>query len=76
MDTSDIRIERSGNSVIVARSVTFMGGELPQMQEGETLTVDVAMELDVDELAKLIDKNDPTKPGWAQRFADAFVTEG
>ena len=46
------------------------------IQEGDSLTFDFTMALDVDELEKIISKEDASKPGFAKRVAEAVVTEG
>jgi hypothetical protein len=76
MKESDIKIERSDNTVTISKMVSFVGSELNQMEDGESLTLDFEMTLDVEELERIIGKNDATKPGWPKRMVETVVTEG
>ena len=71
MQKSGVEIKRSGNTVNISTAVTLTGGELSAMniRDGETLTLDFTMAVDVDELARLIGNEDVSKPGWQKRIA-------
>ena len=62
MQHSDISAQREGKTVIVFKAVRLTAEDILAMElkDGETVTLDLTVALDVDELSQLIDK-DPTK---------------
>jgi len=73
-----VDVKRRGNTVTISTDATVMGKRLNEMKlhDNDALTLTFTMELDVNELAKVIGKDDgPSKPGWSQRIAEAVATE-
>jgi hypothetical protein len=74
----NFEIKRSGSTVTISTDATILGSKLNEMKlhDNDALTLTFKMELDVNELAKIIGRDDPTKPGWAGRIAEAVATDG
>ena len=79
----DIKIKRSGKNVNISMMTTLTAEQvraiqISEMKHGETVTFDFTATLDIDELAKIIDKTEapPSSTGWASRIAEAVATEG
>jgi hypothetical protein len=73
-------VTRSGDTVIFSMPVTVMGRELKNLKlaDNDSLTLTFRMELDVNRLAELIQKegSDKSDPSWAKRLATFLATEG
>lgn len=79
MKAPDFKITRDGDRIIISQDVMLMGETIRAMdiKDGETLTLDVTLAMDIKELAKLIDKdgNDPSKPGMVKRITESSINE-
>ena len=76
MQHSDITARREGKTVIVSKTVSLSVADILAMElrVGETVTIDLTVALDVDELSQLIDA-DPGKPGIGNRLTETAFTE-
>jgi hypothetical protein len=74
-----IEVDKHGKTVTISTEATLIGSQINQwkLHDNDSVTFDFTMELDIDELAKIIGKDPGSdKPGWAKRMAEAVATEG
>ena len=76
MQHSDITAQREGKTVVLSKAVRLMAEDILAMElkDGEIVTLDLTVALDVDELSQLIDK-DPAKLSIGTRLAKTPFTE-
>lgn len=84
--TPTVKVDRAAKTVTISTMASLMGGDIRKMKlvDGDTLTLDVTMTLDIEGLAKVIGDalvepektGGPDKPGMAKRIAEAVATEG
>ena len=76
MQHSDITAQREGKTVIVSKSVRLTTEDILAMElkDGETVTLDLTVAVDVDELSQLI-VEDPAKLSMGSRLTETAFTE-
>ena len=76
MQHSDITAQREGKTVVLSKALRLMAEDILAMElkDGEIVTLDLTVALDVDELSQLIDK-DPANPSMGTRLTETAFTE-